>query len=184
MKKKFCIFLSAIILITGCSSKTKDTKADLLDNQYQLTATDGSKLLIALPEDYVAENDEKEQSALKAYYCSNKTEPLTLHYFKETKEYTVKDIQSELDSFESQYQILVDSNDGTIDSSTGLTKLTVGDQTGQYIALTYTLDKHTSYCAEFYLQQEDYVLHGTQRLNEKPEEDVPAFLKKVLLSTE
>ena len=149
-------------------------------NQYKLTATDESQLLISLPDNYTAASEEKEQSALKAYYCSNKTEPLTLHYFQETDDYSLKNIQSELESFESQYQTLVDSNSGTMDSTTGLTEFSIGEQSGQYIALTYTLDKHSSYCAEFYLQKDDHILHGTQRLNTPPKEDVSALVEKLL----
>lgn len=175
-----CIFLSFLILLTGCTSETNDEKQNLADNQYYLMATDGTQILVSLPDDYTSTTDEKEQSALKSYYCSNQTEPLTLHYFKETEEYSVDDIRTEMSDFESQYQTLVDSNHGTIDSSTGLSELTVGEQSGQYIALTYTLDNHTSYCMEFYLKKGQYILHGTQRLNEPPKDDVTTFLQNIL----
>lgn len=183
MKKIVCIFLSCLILLTGCSSKANDEKQDLADNQYQLTATDGNQILISLPDDYTSTTDEKEQSALKAYYCSNKTEPLTLHYFKESGEYKLEDILSEMTDFELQYETLVDSNNGKIDSSTGLTDFTVGEHSGQFIALTYTLDNYTSYCMEFYLKKETYILHGTQRLNAPPKDDVSAFLQKILVES-
>lgn len=171
MKKIVLMFL-VLVMVTGCGKRTESTapsnsekKEALQENQYNLVAVDGQKQLITLPEDFTVKNAEENTNVLKAFYRGSLTKPLNLYYFKESDKYSVTDIEQEMDQFLEEYKDLVSLNQGKILSKTKVTSLQAGELTGKYTEVKYSLDDAVSFNAEFYLQNGDYVLHGTLRLD-------------------
>lgn len=151
-------------MLLGCQKEEKKEEI-LQDNQYYLVAADAKKLRITLPENYYYNGEEKEVSVLKAYYQKSSTKPLNLYYFKESDDYSVDDIEIEMKGFSKKYEDLVSSNEGEILSETDKTAIQAGSMKGYYVDVSYSLDKSESYCAEFYLENDGYVMHGTIRLD-------------------
>lgn len=162
--KKGLIVICMLLMLLGC--KKEEKKEEILqDNQYYLVAADAKKLRITLPENYYYNGEEKEVSVLKAYYQKSSTKPLNLYYFKESDDYSVDDIEIEMKGFSKKYEDLVSSNEGEILSETDKTAIQAGSMKGYYVDVSYSLDKSESYCAEFYLENDGYVMHGTIRLD-------------------
>lgn len=162
--KKVILYMCMLFMFTGC---TKDEKRErtLSENQYYLVAADGEKLLVTLPEEFSSKEQEKEVSVLKAYFQQNATKLLTLYYFKESEEYSADDILKKLKHFSKEYEQLVFFNDGEIVSKTEKKELEAGSMKGYYSEVTYVLDGNESFCAEFYLKKDEYVLNVTLRLD-------------------
>lgn len=153
-----------LAVLTGCGKKTEYIPA-LKENQYRLTALDGNEIVVTVPEDFTIENQEDKTSVLKAFYRKSATKPLELYYFKESDQYSVKDIEKEMEKLPVQYEELVALNDGRVLSKTEEKNLQAGKLTGKYTEVKYQLDDTESYNAEFYLQEGDYVIQGSLRLD-------------------
>lgn len=160
-----------LLFLLGCKKEVKKEEI-LQDNQYYLVAADTKKLLVSLPENFFSNEEEKEVSVLKAYYQKSSTKPLNLYYFKESDDYSVKDIEAEMKGFSKEYKDLVSSNQGEILSETDMTQIQAGSMKGYYVDVKYSLGNSESYCAEFYLQNDGYVMHGTIRLDGEDTEQV------------
>lgn len=153
-----------LFVLMGCK-KVEKKEEILQDNQYYLVAADAKKLLVTLPANFYYSGEEKEVSVLKAYYQKSSTKPLNLYYFKESDDYSVDDIEVEMKEFSKKYEDLVSSNEGEILSETDKTAIHAGSMEGYYVDVSYSLGNSESYCAEFYLQNDGYVMHGTIRLD-------------------
>lgn len=164
MKRKLITLCFAVILLmTGCT-KEENTEDKLAKNQYYLVAADKQKILITLPDNFETEEQDTEVSVLKSYYRANVTELLSLHFFEETDEYSVRDIEDSFADYMKQYEELVSSNNGEIIDKTEVSDLSADGMDGKYVEVTYKLGEEESYCGEFYLKEDSHVLHGTMRL--------------------
>lgn len=169
--KKGFILICMLLLLLGCKKDVKEEEI-LQDNQYYLVAADAKKLLVTLPESFFSDEEEKEVSVLKAFYQKSSTKPLNLYYFKESDDYSVEDIETKMRGFTKEYKDLVSSNEGEILSETDKTRIHAGSMEGYYVDVSYSLGSSESYCAEFYLQNDGYVMHGTIRLDGDDTENV------------
>lgn len=160
-----------LFILTGCT-KEENSENKLLQNQYYLLAGDGEKLLVTLPEEFLCKEQNKEAGVIKAYYQGNATKLLSLYYFKETKEYSSEHIERKLEHFSKEYEDLVSLNNGKIVCQTTKQELNAGNMKGYFSDVLYELDNNESYCAEFYLKSNGYVLNGTLRLEGKDAKDI------------
>lgn len=164
MKRKlFPLCFAVLLLMTGCTKK-ENTEENLAQNQYYLVAADKQKIRITLPEDFEAGEQDTEESVLKSYYRANSTELLSLHFFEETDAYSASSIEDSFTDYVEQYEDLVSANAGEITDKTDMSDLSADGMDGKYVEVTYELGEEESYCAEFYLKEDSYVLHGTLRL--------------------
>ena len=151
------------ILLSACSKKQE--KEILKENQFYLLAGDGEKLSVELPIEFVVKEEEKEVSVLKSYYNGCMLDLFELYYFKESEDYGINELQQQLDTYIDEYHELVSVAEGKIISETESSECTVGAMQGAFAEVTYLMEDNISYCAEFYLYEGKYVLHGTLRLS-------------------
>ncbi len=179
--KKVLLLICMFFLLTGC---TKEEKKDtvLQENAYNLSAADGKSIILTLPREYVFEQKKEKESVLKAYYQNSSTKPLNIYYFKESDGYSVKDIERKMYGFIEEYRELVQTNHGKILDTVDLSKIKSGYMTGKYVEVMYTLHGNISYCGEFYLQSDGYVMHGTVRLDgdDKEHLQIAELVEKLL----
>lgn len=155
----------------GCTKENKK-EAVLKANEYELVAEDLKSIRITLPETFFCSEGNKKVATLKAYYQKNSTKPLSLHYFKESEDYSWRDIETRMEGYVKEYEDLVMANKGELLHKTALTDLETGTMKGKYVEVLYALDGSTSYFAGFYLQDDGYVMQGTVRLDGKDREQV------------
>lgn len=162
--KKGILLICILLMLVGCTKDDNKEKI-LKENQYYLVAADGERLLVNIPKNFYCDEKEKKVSMLKAFYRKSSTKPLQIYFFKESDDYSVKDIETEMEEYRGEYEELVSLNQGKIESLTESTDITIGSWKGKYVEVTYSLDDNVSYCGEFYLKKENYVMHGTVRLD-------------------
>jgi len=165
-KKARYLFFMLLFLLTACHKKTEPVQL-LEENQFYLSAADGKKILIELPEEFFVQEEEKEVGVLKSYYNGYEMDLCELYYFKDTDEYGIPDIEEKMDTYVSEYQRLAEAAKGRVIEATEPVECRIGEFQGKYADVTYSLHNEKSYCAEFYLEQNGYILHGNLRLSKE-----------------
>lgn len=157
------MLLVMCILLSACLKKPE--KEILKENQFYLLAGDGKKLSVELPIEFVVKEEEKEVSVLKSYYNGCMLDLFELYYFKESEDYGISELQQQLDTYIDEYHELISVAKGKMISETEPKECTAGAMQGALAEVTYSMEDNICYCAEFYLYEGEYVLHGTLRLS-------------------